>query len=177
MYYYLCFFLALATFVFLRWLYQSRFGLAANAIRDDEEKAEGMGIHTMRYKMVGWAIAAFFLGMSGALFGNMIGFIEPLEVAFPAVTFGIFMVVMCLLGGKGTLWGPVIGATLFHTFKEVTWTYMLGWQWVALGTLIIVLVVFFQQGVMGWLQEQWPERFGITVDDDVVAHEKTEAAQ
>ena len=163
-FYALCFALAVTVFVLLRRIYASRFGLAANAIRDDEEKAEGMGIHTMRYKTVGWAIAAFFLGISGALFGNMIGFIEPLEVAFPTVTFGIFMVIMCLLGGKGTLWGPVVGATLFHTFKEVTWTYMLGWQWVALGTLIIVLVVFFQQGIMGWVQEKWPARFGIIVD-------------
>ncbi len=175
-FYLACFVLAIVTFLFLRFLYAGRFGLAANAIRDDEEKAEAMGIHTLRYKTVGWTIAAFFLGISGALFGNMIGFIEPLEVAFPTVTFGIFMVVMCLLGGKGTLWGPVVGATLFHTFKEVTWTYMLGWQWVALGTLIVVLVVFFQQGIMGWAQDKWPERFGLTVDDNIVAQDKTEAA-
>jgi len=176
-FYSIIFVLAISTFLFLRWLYSGRFGLAANAIRDDEEKAEAMGIHTMRYKSVGWSIAAFFLGISGAVFGNMIGFIEPLEVAFPTVTFGIFMVVMCLLGGKGTLWGPVVGATLFHAFKEVTWTYMLGWQWVALGGFIIILVVFFQQGLMGWAQEKWPERFGLTVDKNVVANEKTEAAQ
>jgi len=176
-FYMLCFVLAVSVFAFLRWLYSGRFGLAANAIRDDEEKAEAMGIHTLRYKTVGWSIAAFFLGISGALFGNMIGFIEPLEVAFPTVTFGIFMVIMCLLGGKGTLWGPVVGATLFHTFKEVTWTYLLGWQWVALGTLIIVLVVFFQQGLMGWAQDKWPERFGLTVDDNIVAQKNTEAAQ
>ena len=176
-FYMLCFVLAVSVFAFLRWLYSGRFGLAANAIRDDEEKAEAMGIHTLRYKTVGWSIAAFFLGISGALFGNMIGFIEPLEVAFPTVTFGIFMVIMCLLGGKGTLWGPVVGATLFHTFKEVTWTYLLGWQWVALGTLIIVLVVFFQQGLMGWAQDKWPERFGLTVDDNIVAQKNTKAAQ
>jgi branched-chain amino acid transport system permease protein len=176
-FYVLSFVLAVSVFAFLRWLYSGRFGLAANAIRDDEEKAEAMGIHTMRYKTVGWTIAAFFLGICGALFGNMIGFIEPLEVAFPTVTFGIFMVIMCLLGGKGTLWGPVVGATLFHTFKEVTWTYLLGWQWVALGTLIIVLVVFFQQGIMGWAQDKWPERFGLTVDKHVVAQDRAEAAE
>ncbi|HSQ05563.1 MAG TPA: branched-chain amino acid ABC transporter permease, partial [Burkholderiales bacterium] len=78
-----------------------------NAIRDDEVKAEAMGLHTGRYKTVAWSIAAFFLGISGAIFGNMTGFIEPLEVAFPVTTFGIFMVLMALLGGKGTLWGPV----------------------------------------------------------------------
>ncbi|MFQ5774413.1 MAG: branched-chain amino acid ABC transporter permease [Kiloniellaceae bacterium] len=166
-FYVLCMLAAIATFAFLKWLYASRFGLAINAIRDDEEKAEGMGLHTKRHKTVAWSIAAFFLGISGAIFGNMIGFIEPLEVAFPTVTFGIFMVVMSLLGGKGTLWGPVIGATLFHAIKEVTWTYMLGWQWVALGALIIVNVVFFQQGILGWAREKWPERFGMVVDKDV----------
>jgi branched-chain amino acid transport system permease protein len=164
LYYVLCFVAAISTFAFLKWLYSTRFGVAVNAIRDDEEKAEAMGIHTTRYKTVAWSISAFFLGIVGAVFGNMIGFIEPLEVAFPTVTFGIFMVLMVLLGGKGTLWGPVIGATLFHVIKEVTWTYLLGWQWITLGALIIVNVIFFQQGIMGWMREKWPERFGLVVD-------------
>lgn len=169
LYYFLCFIFAVTTFAFLRWLYSTRFGLAINAIRDDEEKAEGMGLHTNRHKTVAWAISAFFLGISGAVFGNMVGFVEPLEVAFPTITFGLFMVVMSLLGGKGTLWGPVIGATLFHIVKEVTWTYLLGWQWVALGALIVINVVFFQQGIMGWMQEKWPALFGIVVDERMSA--------
>jgi len=156
--------LAIAVFFFCKWLYSTRFGLALNAIRDDEEKAEGMGIHTLRYKTVAWSISAFFLGISGAIFGNMTGFIEPLEVAFPTITFGIFMVVMVLLGGKGTLWGPVIGAVVFHVIKEVTWTYLLDWQWVALGLLIVIIVVYFQEGLMGWLMRRKPEWFGIRVE-------------
>lgn len=155
---------AVAVYVFVKWLYSTRFGLAVNAIRDDEDKAEAMGVHTKRYKMVAWSVSAFFLGISGAIFGNMTGFIEPLEVAFPTVTFGIFMVAMALLGGKGTIWGPVIGATLFHALKEVTWTHLLGWQWIALGLLIIINVVFFQQGIMGWLRDKKPEWFGVKVD-------------
>ncbi len=164
LFYFLCFGLAATTFVFLRWLYTTRFGMAINAIRDDEEKAEGMGIHTLRYKSVAWSVSAFFLGIAGAIFGNMTGFVEPLEVAFPTVTFGIFMVVMALLGGKGTLWGPVLGALTFHIIKEATWIYMLGWQWVALGALIIINIVFFQQGILGWAQDRWPEKFGIRVE-------------
>ena len=166
LFYTLMFVLAICTFMFLRWLYSTRFGLAINAIRDDEEKAEGMGIHTLRYKSVAWAISAFFLGIAGAIFGNFNIFIEPLEVAFPTTTFGIFMVLMVLLGGKGTLWGPVIGAVLFHIIKELTWTYLLGWQWVALGLLIIITVVYFQQGIMGWLMDKYPHWFGIRVEGD-----------
>jgi branched-chain amino acid transport system permease protein len=160
----LCFALAVLTFLVARWLYSTRFGLTLNAIRDDEDKAEAMGLRPLRYKLAAWSVSALFLGAAGAVFGNMAGFIEPREVAFPTVTFGIFMVVMTLLGGKGTLWGPVLGATLFHVLKETTWTYLLGWQWVALGAVIIVNIVFFQQGILGWAQERWPARFGIVVD-------------
>ena len=74
------------------------------------------------------------------------------------------MVVMVLLGGKGTLWGPIIGAIVFHVIKELTWTYLLGWQWVALGALIVIIVVYFQDGIMGWIKRQRPEWFGIRVE-------------
>ncbi len=168
-FYVLCFIIAVLAHFVIRWLFKTQFGLAANAIRDDEDKAEAMGIPTLRYKQVGWAIAAFFMGCTGAVFGNMVGYIEPLEVAFPVATFGIFMVAMSLLGGKGTLWGPVLGAILFHVVKEATWTYLLGLQWVVLGLILIVNIVYFQQGIMGWLQAKYPERFGIAVDESTSA--------
>ena len=173
----LCFAAAVATFFFLRWLYSTRFGLAINAIRDDEEKAEAMGVHTLRHKTVAWCISAFFLGISGGLFGNMTGFIEPLEVAFPTVTFGIFMVAMALLGGKGTIWGPVLGAMLFHFIKEAAWIHFLDWQWIVLGVILILNIMFFQQGIMGWMQEKWPEFFGIEVDRSMSAGDKVDDAE
>lgn len=169
--------LALSAHLFVRWLYGTRFGLAINAIRDDEDKAEAMGLHTTRYKVVAWTISAFFMGIAGAVFGNMVGFIEPREVAFPTTTFGIFMVAMALLGGKGTLWGPVLGAILFHVVKEVTWTHLLGWQYVALGFIIVVNIVYFQQGILGWAQDRWPEVFGLAVDRRMSREGSTEAAQ
>ena len=70
-FYMLCFISAVCCFIFLKWLYSTRFQLALNAIRDDEEKAEAMGIHTNRYKTIAWSFAAFFLGISGGIFGNM----------------------------------------------------------------------------------------------------------
>jgi len=176
-FYWFSFGAAVITFLALKRLYQTRFGLAINAIRDDEDKAEALGVHTLRHKIVAWSVSAFFLGISGAIFGNMTGFIEPLEVAFPTVTFGIFMVAMPLLGGKGTLWGPVMGAIVFHLVKEVTWTYLLGWQWVALGMIIIITVVFFQQGIMGWMKEKWPEKFGVVIDQTATEARNKGAAE
>lgn len=152
-------------FVLLRWLYTTRFGRAINAIRDDEEKAEAMGIHTMRYKLTTWSIAAFFVGIAGGIDAFQQIHFEPLETAYQTINLGIFMVVAVLLGGKGTLWGPVIGAILFQVFKEVTWNYLLGWQWVALGALIVVTVVYFQDGLMGWLTTKKPAWFGIKVEE------------
>jgi len=152
------------TFAVAAWLYSTRFGLALNAIRDDEMKAEGMGLRTLWSKQVCWAIAAFFVGLTGAIYGNTVGFIEPLEVAFQTIYLGIFMVVAVLLGGKGTLWGPVSGAVAFHPLKEVKWTHFLGWQWVALGVLIVVIVVYFQDGIMGYVRRARPEWFGEIVD-------------
>jgi branched-chain amino acid transport system permease protein len=172
-FYYLFFALALVTLVFLRWLYATKFGLALNAIRDDEQKAEAMGLQTSRYKWLAWALSAVPLGIAGAIFGNMTGFIDPREIAFPTTTFNIFMVLMVLLGGKGTFWGPVIGATVFHVIKELTWTYFLGWQYIALGLLIVVTIVYFPQGIVGWLVETFPRRFG--TGPDAEAREKAPA--
>ena len=57
------------------------------------------------------------------------------------------------------MWGPVLGAAVFHVTQELFWTYLLGWQRVAMGLLIVVIVLFFPRGLMGWLRERWPQRF------------------
>ncbi|TMA20122.1 MAG: branched-chain amino acid ABC transporter permease [Deltaproteobacteria bacterium] len=164
-FYYLAAALAVATFFTLRWLYGGRFGLAVNAIRDDEDKAEAMGLWTTRYKTAAWCVSAFFLGIGGAIVGNVSGFIDPRETAFAGSTYGVWMVLMAILGGKGTLWGPVLGAVIFHITKELFWTYLLDWQQVALGFLIVVIVIFFPVGILGWAREKWPEKFGHRVEE------------
>jgi len=150
LYYYLSLGLAVVVFAVLSWLYSTRFALAINAIRDDEDKAEAMGHLTTRIKITAWTIAAFFLGIAGGLYGNVKRFIDPIDVAFPSATIGIWMILMAILGGKGTILGPVIGAVIFQITKELFWTYLLGWQRVALGLLIVLIVVFFPEGIVGW---------------------------
>jgi branched-chain amino acid transport system permease protein len=159
-FYYLFLVLAVVCFLTLRALYARRFGLVANAIRDDEDKAEAMGLPTTHYKVAAWTIAAAFLSLAGAAYGHLQGFIDPRDIAFSGETLGVWMVLMAILGGSGTLWGPVVGAIVFDVTQEVFWTYLLGWQRVALGVLIVVIVVFFPQGIIGFLAERWPDRFG-----------------
>ncbi len=156
LFYFLAAALGVSNVLTLRWLYRTRFGLVVNAIRDDEDKAEALGLRTTRFKVAAWCIAALFLGLAGGIVGHVIGFIDPREVAFAGESFGVWMVLMAILGGKGTLWGPVVGAVLFHLTRELFWTYLFGWQRVALGLLIVVVVVFFPVGILGWAAERWP---------------------
>ena len=160
-FYVLCVILAVAAHFVIKWLFKTQFGLAANAIRDDEDKAEAMGIPTLRYKQVGWAIAAFFMGCIGAVFGNMVGTLSPCSCISRCYIW-IFMVAMSLLGGKGTLWGPVLARSSSTLLKRLRiWRL----QWVVLGLILIVNIAHFQQGIMGWLQTKYPEKFGIVVDE------------
>ncbi len=161
---YLFFALVAVAFCLFAWLYRTRFGLALNAIRDNEEKAEAMGLRTGLYKTAAWMIAAFFLGLTGGAVGNLLRFVDPRDTAFAGATYGVWMVLMAILGGKGTLWGPILGAVVFHISQELLWTYLLGWQRVALGIFIVAIVVFFPQGILGWVRERWPERFGHRVE-------------
>jgi branched-chain amino acid transport system permease protein len=153
-FYYLLFVVAALAFITLRRLYAGCFGLAINAIRDDEEKAEAMGIRTTRHKIMAWCISAFFLGLAGAVAGNLVGFIDPREFAFAGSTYGVWMVLMAILGGRGTLWGPVVGACVFHITQELFWTYLLGWQRVVMGLFILGVVVFLPKGIVGWFRHQ-----------------------
>ncbi|MCB1475835.1 MAG: branched-chain amino acid ABC transporter permease [Rhodobiaceae bacterium] len=159
-YYFFAFVLAIVTFVAITWLLRTRFGLAVNAIRDDEDKAEAMGLPTKRIKVIAWTISGLFLGIAGGILGNVKRFIDPIDVAFSGSTIGVWMVLMAILGGKGTLWGPVIGAIVFQITKELFWTYLLGWQRVALGLMIVLIVVFFPEGILGWVRERFPQLFG-----------------
>ncbi len=162
---YLFFALAAVSFLVLKWLYGTRFGLTVNAIRDNEDKAEAMGLRTGVFKSFAWCVSAVFLGLCGGAFGNFARFIDPRDVAFAGPTYGVWMVLMAILGGKGTLWGPMLGAVVFHVTQEIFWAHLEGWQRVALGLLIVIIVVFFPLGILGWARERWPHRFGHQVEN------------
>ncbi len=166
LFYWLSFALAALALIFYMWLLSTRFRLALNAIRDDEDKAEAMGHFTVRNKMTAWAISAFFTGLAGALYGNLSRSMAPHDVAYSGMEVGVWMILMAILGGRGTFWGPVIGTAVFFGAKELFWTYLPGWQHVLLGALIVIIVAFFPQGIIGWLRERWPNLFAKPEPDE-----------
>lgn len=131
----------------------SRFGLRLMTIREDELAAEAMGIDTARYKLIAFLLSAFTPGVVGGLFARDTGYIEPVSV-FPLL-FTITMIVMALFGGKGTIWGPVLGATALFVLQELVWARFLYLHQVLFGAIIVIVVLLMPKGVLGVLQERY----------------------
>jgi branched-chain amino acid transport system permease protein len=131
----------------------SRFGLRLMTIREDEVAAEAMGIDTLRYKLYAFALSAVGPGIVGGLSARDQGYIEPISV-FPFLT-TITMIVMVLFGGKGTVWGPVMGASALFIFQEMVWARFPHWHPLLFGAIIVVVVLAMPRGVLGVLQQKY----------------------
>ncbi|WP_420006494.1 branched-chain amino acid ABC transporter permease [Arenibacterium sp. LLYu02] len=128
----------------------SKFGLGLRAISKDEIKAESAGIDTRRYKVLAFAISGAFVGMAGAVWGEYLTYIRP--NIFLLILISVNMVLMCILGGKGTIL-PVIGAILLIAFNEV-FVATLGaseLNILATGALMVLVLMFFPLGIIGTL--------------------------
>jgi len=128
----------------------SRFGLRLMTIREDEVAAEAMGIDTFRHKLYAFLLSAVAPGIAGALMARDQGYIEPISV-FPLAT-TITMIVMVLFGGKGTVWGPVLGAVVLFVAQEMVWARYPYLHPALFGTIIVVVVLAMPRGVLGLLQ-------------------------
>jgi branched-chain amino acid transport system permease protein len=131
----------------------SRFGLRLMTIREDEVAAQAMGIDTFRYKLYALALSAVGPGIVGGLAARDQGYIEPLSV-FPLGT-TITMIVMALFGGKGTIWGPVLGAVLLFSVQEVVWARFIYIHQVLFGAIIVAVVLLMPRGILGVLQQKY----------------------
>jgi len=128
----------------------SRFGLRLMTIREDELAAEAMGIDTFRHKMYALLLSAVGPGIAGALTARDQGYIEPISV-FPLAT-TITMIVMVLFGGKGTVWGPVLGAVVLFVAQELVWARYPYVHPLLFGAIIVAVVLAMPRGVLGLLQ-------------------------
>jgi branched-chain amino acid transport system permease protein len=135
----------------VHYLSSTRFGFVLNAIRDDEGKATAMGFNTTYYKTTAWMLAALFTGLAGAVWSLENGFLEP-QSAYNGA-WNVELIVMALMGGAGTVAGPVLGAFGLHLLIVVVDTVAAGWQLVLLGLAVIVTVGTFPDGLVGTLSE------------------------
>ena len=144
---------ALAVTLGARLIIGSRFGLRLMTIREDEVAAEAMGIPTFRHKLLAFLLSAVGPGIVGALTARDQGYIEPLSV-FPLAT-TITMIVMTLFGGKGTVWGPVLGAAVLFVAQELVWARYPYVHPLLFGAIIVAVVLVMPRGVLGLLQTKY----------------------
>jgi branched-chain amino acid transport system permease protein len=129
-------------------LAHSRFGIRLNAIREDEVAAEALGINVTRYKLVAFVLSAIFPAVAGGIQAYKVLYIEPQSVFFVQIT--IAMALMSMLGGKGTVIGPVVGAVLLYTAQELTWVNFPTAHLIAYGVFIVVVARFMPRGLIGF---------------------------
>ncbi|MER8069296.1 branched-chain amino acid ABC transporter ATP-binding protein/permease [Streptomyces sp. NPDC094034] len=130
---------------------RSTFGIGLMAIRDDEAKADGIGVRTDRHKMLAFAASAFPIGVAGGVYGYYIAFLEP--AAMFDIVIAMQIVLAAHLGGVGTLWGPVLGAFLLEPLNQFTNQSLSGpdagsWRLIIYGALLAAIVLFFPKGVL-----------------------------
>ncbi|WP_300041642.1 branched-chain amino acid ABC transporter permease [uncultured Paracoccus sp.] len=129
----------------------SKFGLGLRAIAKDEIKAESAGINTRFYKVLAFALSAFFVGMAGAIWGEYLTYLRP--NIFLLIGVSANLVLMCILGGKGTIAGPIIGAILIVALNEI-FVALLGASEVNIlgtGVVMVLALMFFPLGIIGTL--------------------------
>jgi branched-chain amino acid transport system permease protein len=144
-FYYLFLALMLATFAFTAWIRRTKFGTGLVAIREDEGKAAAIGVSTTTYKILGYAASAVFIGMAGAVYAYFLTFLNPVG-AF-SILVSVTIVLAALVGGRGTIWGPLIGAFIVQILSEVATVQAggSGSRLLLLG-LALMLVVLFPGG-------------------------------
>jgi branched-chain amino acid transport system permease protein len=142
----------MAVYVYLR----SRQGLGLMAIRDSEPASESLGIDVFRTKLAVYLIAAFGTGVTGALIYLNLLRISP-DAAF-SINWTAYTIFIVVIGGLGTLEGPIVGTFVFFFLREALSDYG-AWYMIFLGLLAVVAMLRFPQGLWGLVAERWDLRF------------------
>ncbi len=144
------------------WIEHSRLGYYLAALREDEDAAQALGIDTARYKLVAVLVSAFLTSLAGTFYAQYIFYIEPFQTF--SLDFSVLLAMMAIIGGVGTVWGPVAGAFLVTPLQEVLQAKLggalQGLHLVIYGTVLIVVVVLLPQGIVASLTAWGRRVFG-----------------
>jgi branched-chain amino acid transport system permease protein len=147
-YYYMFFAIFILTVSLVWFITRSRLGAGFIAIRDDEAKAGSIGINTTQYKIIAYGLSAAPFGLAGAVYAQYLGFVNPIG-AFN-ILLSVYLVLSALVGGKGTLWGPVLGGFIIALANEVATVSSGGIsaRVLIMGIILVATVMFLPQGIL-----------------------------
>ncbi|MES2415584.1 MAG: branched-chain amino acid ABC transporter permease [Pseudomonadota bacterium] len=132
------------------WLKHSRFGAYLQAVRDNEDSARAIGVNPFRIKLGAIAISGGLMGAGGAFYVQVFQYIDP-AIAFGPAT-SVEALVAAIVGGIGTLWGPILGALVLHTLADITrnmFGELPGINLVIYGVVLVLIVMFMPRGIGG----------------------------
>lgn len=162
-YYYLALGLLLITLVVNYAIEKSYFGYYLRAIKDEPDAAQSLGVNLSLYKQIAFAISSFFTALGGSLYAHKELYIDPASVLHTGLS--IKMALVSILGGVGTLSGPVIGAAVLTFIEEGTRVVFggsgKGTDLVIYAALIVVIAVYYPSGVVGWVRSYLSRRTAI----------------
>jgi branched-chain amino acid transport system permease protein len=155
-YYYIAFALALACIYTIKLIMKSKWGYYFVSIREDEDAASSLGINTGLYKNISLLVSSFFTGMAGAFYMNYMAFIDP-EVVFSLHYVSIMAILVGIVGGVATIWGPAVGAFVMIGLQETFRSSFFGLapKWISqahalvFGLLVIFVIMFLANGIVG----------------------------
>lgn len=153
-FYYLVLAIVIAALFLTRRIVDSRFGFALQGIRDNERRMRALGFATMRLKLTAFVISGAIAGLAGALMANHTEFVSP---AFLSWQRSGEILVIVVLGGMGTIVGPLVGAIVFFVLEEVLSQWTQHWM-LFFGPLLVLAVLFAKQGLWGMVRARFVER-------------------
>ncbi|MBE3588990.1 MAG: branched-chain amino acid ABC transporter permease [Thermoanaerobacteraceae bacterium] len=149
-YYFIAFFIwGISLFIVDR-MVESKLGYYFVSIREDQDAAESLGIPTARYKMIALLPSAFIAGLVGAFYMNYIAFIDP-HVVFSLSDISVMVILVVMMGGVATRWGPSVGAAIYIALSELFRAWLGAANVLAFGIIVCLVILFLPNGVIGEL--------------------------
>ncbi|HST65318.1 MAG TPA: branched-chain amino acid ABC transporter ATP-binding protein/permease [Mycobacteriales bacterium] len=163
-FYYALLLLLVLTVAFSAWIRRTKFGTGLVAIREDEGKAAAIGVDTTRFKILAYAASSFFIGIAGGVYAYYLTFLNP--VGSFAILGSVMIVLSALVGGRGTLFGPVIGALIVQVLNEEATVYGggTGTRVLLMGLVLVAVVLFMPAGLLPTVQAAWRKRHPVEVE-------------
>jgi branched-chain amino acid transport system permease protein len=154
-YYYIALGFMVASLIVVRMIEVSKVGRFIVAIREDEEAAQALGVNTFKYNMIAIAISAFMTSLAGAFYANYIFYLHPNSLF--GMSMSIELILRPIVGGLGTLFGPVIGSVILTPLSEISRAYFArggleGLHLILYGILAILVVLFMPKGIIVYVK-------------------------